>query len=502
MKQYTRFFTIYMVIVMVFFGLTPQMSASAVEETGVTSVNKGLANHVVDGDMEDPTNNWLRWGQPVAWNKTQDEQFGGLYSTYINSTGVHAGIQEVDIPVEAGRSYTFSFRYKSTVGNVLPILGIGSSNSDYQQKYVSLASTNNTWQYYERDFIVPSDFVDDFRVRVSVLLGEAYIDDITIEQIPSLTIVRDGDFESLDTDSWSGWGGNTNWRKTNATAFEGVQSLEIGNAERIGGGVYQSHIPLEAEKTYRVSFRYKVKNGSLNVIIGDSDANSDVEGLPSYFWNTSGVWKEYTRVISGSVFNTSNVILRLSTRNGMAWVDDVHIEEILVVDGDMESDGLTNWENYARSITLEKTAATAQEGLQSLYAQTANTGSYNLGGAQYRYISVLPGETYTLSFQYKVNGSLVPRLGINDSNNDFELTEMDIVELDPTQEWASYTRTFTVPQDFVGDFRLVFRLQNWYVDGTEPVFYEGVWYDAPHHTFVGNGEMWIDDVSIVVGSGV
>jgi hypothetical protein len=460
-----------------------------------------IENSVFDGNMEDTNNNWRRWSTPIEFGKTQNTSFSGLSSTYVDASAGHAGIQQLNIPVEAGKSYKFSFRYKSSVGDIYPILGIKDSNADFESKLDKLTGENEEWGYYERDFIVPSDFATDFRVRISVKYGEVYLDDITITEIPALSIVRDGDFESDNLDDWSGWGRNTNWRKTTSTVYAGIQSLEIGNVDRVSGGMYQNNIPLDNDKLYQFSFKYNVGSGVLYTIIGDNSANRDVEGLVPYLRNTHGEWKEYTRIISGSVFTTQNPLIRFSTRNGIAWIDDVKIIEIeapvMIIDGDMEAEGLGNLENYSNSLVLEKTGLEFHNGLQSLHIQTTSSSEYNIGGVQYRNISVEAGKTYDLSFWYKVNGSLIPRLGINDSDVDFELVEMDVPELDPTTEWALYTRTFTVPEDFTGDFRLVYRLQSWYVDGVEEIEYEGVMYEAPHHEFVGSGELWVDDVSVV-----
>ncbi|MBU1721399.1 carbohydrate binding domain-containing protein [Patescibacteria group bacterium] len=460
-----------------------------------------IINIVGDGDMEQEENTWRRWGMPISWDKTIDDSYSGVYSTYLNAQEGHAGIQQLDIPVEAGKSYIFSFRYKHDAGEVYPILGIQNSNGDFEQRRDVLTSTGDSWGYYERKFIVPSDFVEDFRVRISVLYGQVHIDDIVITEVESLPIIRDGDFELDTLDSWKGWGGNTNWKKVTSTVSSGIQALQIGSADRVGGGVTQNYIPFELGHNYDCSFDYNVVNGVLYNTIGDSSANRDIEGLSIYFRNTQGEWRTYHRTISGDVFQTANSIMRFSTRNGMAYIDNVSCtvidEQYLIFDANMEENGLASWENYANSLTIEKVTDDIHEGEQALHVVTEFSDSYILGGIQYRNISVEAGKTYTVSFFYKTNGSIVPRLGINTSNDDFELSEMNIPELQANAEWQEYSRTFTVPEDFDGDFRFVLRLQNWYIDGTEQIEYEGQFYEAPHHEFVGNGEMWIDNVDLV-----
>jgi hypothetical protein len=471
-------------------------------------------NLIEDGNMEDVAHEWRRWSRPnnVDYKfKTTAESYNteysfGEYSSYIdaraNEAGdVHAGIQQLNIPVEAGKSYKFSFKYKLLSGEINSILGVRSSNADIGATVAPLTEVSQEWQSYERTFIVPSYYIDDFRVRISVYSGEAYIDEVIIKEISAISIIKDGDMESADVDSWRGWGRNTNWRKNKIEAHEGDQSMEIGSSEGTSGGLLQSHIPFDHDKKYEVSFWYKVESGSLYATIADSSTKYVVRGLKKRFGATAGEWKEHTFVVKGEWFTTNNPLFLLNVRSGQAFVDDISATEIadmlILEDGNMEETDLGQWQNYSNSIVLEKTKTEAHTDEQALYAQTTNAAEYNLGGAQYLDIPVEAGKTYDLSFWYKVNGSLIPRLGIQDSDNDFELTELDVPELSPAAAWAEYpARRFTVPNDFEGDFRLVFRLQSWYVDGVEEIEYEGVIYEAPHHVFVENGEMWIDDVLI------
>ncbi|MFH0857461.1 MAG: carbohydrate binding domain-containing protein [Candidatus Magasanikbacteria bacterium] len=463
-------------------------------------------NLVVDGNMEDVTYTWRRWGTPVEWNKTANEQYAGLYSLYLNSTNVHSGIQQLNVPVEAGKSYKLSMKYKLNSGTMYSILGIRNSNSDFEGKVEKILMNGNEWGNYEREFTVPNDFVSDFRIRVSIQNGIGYIDNIIIEEIEELPIVKDGDFELAGVTYWKGWGGSTNWRKSQSQVYAGVNSLEIGDVNNTNGGVYQNYIPLEKGKMYQFSFWYRVDSGALYNIVGDAGVNADVEGVTKKFGITNGVWKQYTRIISGDLFTRNNPSIRFSVRTGHAWIDNVLIEEIAtetaqnekILDGNMEFAQLGNWQAYGTPEVLEKTQVDIHSGVSSLHVRTKDTGEYDYAGVQYGNISVEAGKTYTLGFWYKTNGSIISRLGIGDSNNDFEIPLENTVELQKSPEWTYYERNFTVPQNFSGDFRFVVRVQDWFIDHYETQVYEGVTYEnVPVYGFVPKGELWLDDVSIM-----
>jgi hypothetical protein len=97
------------------------------------------------------------------------------------------------------------------------------------------------------------------------------------------------------------------------------------------------------------------------------------------------------------------------------------------------------------------------------YLTNENTAFYvnskdSRGGFQFTGVEVEAGVTYTLSFDAEIlSGRFRPTLGIKSSNYDFEKFYPSYYR---NGGMTNYTRTFTVPTDYKGDFRLVFKTRN------------------------------------------
>ncbi|MBU0661019.1 carbohydrate binding domain-containing protein [Patescibacteria group bacterium] len=389
----------------------------------VTLTGEPQRNIVVDGDMEDMNNEWRRWGRPNNVDylfKTTVEAYQGEYSSYIDSQGaVHAGIQQVNVPVQAGGTYVFRFKYKLLSGELYSILGIRSSNADMEIAPDALTQVSADWQVYERQFTVPADFVEDFRVRLSVLSGEAYIDDIQIEEIAVVDVLKDADLEKIGTDDWRGWGGNTNWRKSVAEVHGGSQSLEVGDALHGSSGVLQDGLKFEKTKKYQVSFWYKLNAGKFYAIIGDNSANAAVNSGTSFVTgNADATWKQHTFIVDGAWFVSNNPIFRMSMRDGQVFVDDIEVTEIEVlpsiVDGDMEKIGTDDWRGWGGNTNWRKSVLDMHGGVQSLEIGGIDNSS---GGVLQEGLRFDADKDYELSFWYKVNtGTLYAIIGDNSAN--------------------------------------------------------------------------------------
>ena len=96
----------------------------------------------------------------------------------------------------------------------------------------------------------------------------------------------------------------------------------------------------------------------------------------------SGKWYTFTAWADAESGNTATVALN----RGGDWVN-------LVVDGDMEDAGVTNWADYVTPTTKEKSTAKVHGGAQSLHLVTDST---NYEGA-YQEFNVVAGQQYTVS---------------------------------------------------------------------------------------------------------
>lgn len=123
--------------------------------------------------------------------------------------------------------------------------------------------------------------------------------------------------------------------------------------------------------------------------------------------------------------------------------------------------GFSEIHNYGKPNSVARVLNAQEDGF---YLQINSEGKN--AGIQMRHIPVSAGKSYRLTFDYVLEKGLIyPRLGIRNSNADFERKQLKIRDLTFGQ-WATYTRDFTVPSSFNGDFRIVISSQNaiWSVD--------------------------------------
>lgn len=286
----------------------------------------------------------------------------------------------------------------------------------------------------------------------------------------------------------------TFWNNVNAVSFQkalypytGRQSLYINSLGRLGS-VEQRNIPVVAGAQYTLRMRYKLTRGTFMPIVAMGASTTDIEGRVYRFTNTS-TWQFHTRTFTVPANYTNNFRVVLRMDNGQGYVDDVSLigpaaptstpnpvppplppaptstppaptstppVVNLVTDGGMEINNLLSWGIYNTPSIWQKTASTSHSGIQSLRIVTRPN---LIDGVYQRNIPVRAGRRYRLSLWYRVErGTFTPRLAIGILTGDYQ-SGFTMPAFGPTNgQWVRYERIFTVPANFVSDFRLVFRL--------------------------------------------
>lgn len=306
------------------------------------------ANIIRDGDMEAAGINnadWRFWGSS-NFSKSNAFAVSGAQSMYINALNVNRGIQQYSVPVVAGHKYRYSLKYKLVSGTLNTYLGIRDSNADFEKKKAVIARFSADWQTYSREFVVPANFVQDFRVMATITQGEGYLDDLVIEEIPNVPapLVYDGDMEQEGLSSWIYYGQPLAIEKSSAQVHSGTQSMHVLSVANFG--FQQAYIPLVAGRQYRLRMWYKNDGGTLLPRIGSTSSNEDFEfavgnPLEPMLRNTNGEWVLYERTFTANpnyagqyrlVFAQSNADFGppyVNLPRGEVWIDDVVIEEVL-----------------------------------------------------------------------------------------------------------------------------------------------------------------------------
>ncbi|PIR26338.1 MAG: hypothetical protein COV43_02070 [Deltaproteobacteria bacterium CG11_big_fil_rev_8_21_14_0_20_42_23] len=435
-------------------GSTPL--GEAVDANGCSA---GQSPLVLDGNMESANVDlWRSYGNPGVKEKSSDEFTDGIQSMHLNTIGTDGGIQQLNIPVEAGKWYEYSFQYKLNEGELRTLLGINSSNTDFEGKISILSPTNGNWISFSRKFQVPADYSSGLRIVAATRAADVYIDNVQLKETEWQNLLKDGNMEFAGVAEWRSYGNPAVKEKSIAEAVSGVQSIYL-NTIGTNGGIQQLDIPVEPGRWYECAFQYKLTEGELRTLLGINSSNVDFEGKTTRITNINENWTQYTRQFRVPDNFTSGFRLVISTRPADVYLDNITIRPIpkpgLIIDGDMEAVGVGAWRSYASPAIKIKSEDEFVGGAQSMHINTAG----GTGGMQQLSIPVEAGRLYDYTFQYKLNqGSLRTLLGIASSNADFEGADETLQSADGN--WHEYTRQFRVPANFTKDFRLIFQTTN------------------------------------------
>jgi len=433
-------------------------------------------NLFIDGNMEDLLYNWRNWGHPISYEKSMSNKKTGHTAMYLDCSGVHAGIQQLGLPVEFGKKYRYEFWYNSDAPIQLT-LNNGDSNADMSKKRIQLKSSEGNWQKYTREFRILDVGTNDFRSRVSVYDGTSHLDDFKLIELKETNIVKDSLIEEIGTAFWRGWGPDTDWSKTSEKVHSGNQAFLLDGTLDSSAGFVQTGIKIDTKKTYKLSFYYQVEEGAeMFYALGDNNPNKDIESRVNRFKvSPEGEWVYYERIVKGKWFyNPSNAMLRFSVRGeGRAFVDDIFLEEFdgkysIIKDGDMEEPHMNLWPGWGGSpyVYKNENPDNVKTGFQSLHLDGTVNGSAGVTQSQ---LPLQKNVTYKLSFWYKINGgTLYSVIGDNHPNTDFLSSHGKMTDTD--DGWGFYERIFSTET----------------LQSNNPIL----------RLNISNGEAFIDDVKI------
>lgn len=504
----------------IFFGLLCILQCDYV--SAATPRNNVRGGHMNDTDL------WENYGDPTI------EIISVENLEYMKITSPRgAGIQKRRLELESGETYELSFDAKVESGYLLPKASIKGTingnvyrkNADFEEGGNNKIYPHNTvnWKGINRQFTLPQGFdsrIHRFSLRFIQYYGSSNIDNISLIKSSTENLIKvDPHMEALSSRLVTHWG-NPIVSKDSDVSFdshvlkvmtpENIDS-ENGNAKKSKAGIQYKDVSVQAGHTYELSFDVKIEHGKVwpkLVITGNpSMKQSDFEDntIRLYAYNHTTPKRYIRRFTVPANFNTS-LILRLivenekiaenSYNNGSALFDNISIIEVdplnIIPDGNMEAISAKTWLYWGNGegiAAVEKSDTSKHSGDYSLRIRTTDNEGNNIGGIQQTQLSIDPNKRYQFSFWYNIpQGVVIPRLGIGDSNEDFEFLfgSGDIPVLFSTNgEWHYYSREFQSSEEKLNsDLRVVFALYDLYRDNENLSEWD-------------YAELYLDEVSIV-----
>ncbi|MCB9798187.1 S8 family serine peptidase [Candidatus Nomurabacteria bacterium] len=336
---YERYFTVPQDFVSDFrFVVSAKSGELYIDNVNMTPVDLTSAPIVVDGDMEGiGTANWSVWGNPNVAAKTVDERYEGLSSLHLETLGKHAGIQQKNLPLEAGKSYRLSVRYQLASGVLSQRIGINGSNADYQGALAVRYMRNVTvggfpleeWNELVREFTLPEVLDGPVNLVFTLKDGDAYIDNVVIEEISEPRMFVDGDMSQAGRANWRDYGTPNLVYKY----YDNAKSSVVMNVDSLGknAGVTLEHLSFVPGKTYRLTYDYKASGNRIRThihISGFGGNNSDFEEKYHNIAPTDE-WRQYEREFTvPDEYDGREARIFFIVRDGELILDNVNIVEV------------------------------------------------------------------------------------------------------------------------------------------------------------------------------
>lgn len=308
---------------------------------------------LVDADMEAPNMDaWRTWGRAnplFTLEKSRIRQGNELeqhFALHMNAPATAGGVQQINIPVQAGKTYLFTMRYRLLSGTLRPLFGIRSSNSDFENRFeiLSKITPNDPDAYwdYARYVTIPNNFAGDFRFVLTAQNGESFIEEAHLFDASTLNnqwiFGSYGDDSKLIRDAYMGLTGTSLWRawgSPSALVKDGDPSPsdEWDYALRLdtrgtNAGVQQTNIPVRAGQSYRLSFSYRVSSGILQPLLGVNTSNSDFEKLVVGL-RPNNAWQQYQRDFTVPLNFAGDFRAVFILKNGEGWIDNVTLTPVV-----------------------------------------------------------------------------------------------------------------------------------------------------------------------------
>ena len=258
--------------------------------------------------------------------------------------------------------------------------------------------------------------------------------------------VTNGDFSN----------GLNNWTVEGATSYASIVNGALNSNNTNAGNWYAEHIEQDISfvngTTYKVTFKAKNISGGLNlritqnatVIISENLTDSFVDYSVLYTANlTGGSIRIFCNSAVGQ-FEIDNISVKEYTANNLARVDYDGTASSLLVEPlrtnlTPYSEDLSQWTLV--NGTLTPNATVSPDGTQNAGKVAFN----NTGVDLKKTITVVAGQTYTISFYIKLESGTGLDGRFYDNNNSANIEVYDYTSQIQGTEWSKITRSVTAP---------------------------------------------------------
>ena len=278
----------------------------------------------------------------LVWNANLD------WANMYNYCNLSANTEYVmTMKVKADRDTDMNFKVLSGDWGSVPFVTTFGVSTEWQEISVQFNTGDNG------NFVMLSTNTE------GIYGATYYVDDFSIEEYVAPAVpgqIVNGDFETGDADGW-------NLPQSGSVKAEAAHDGSYGINVKGGGsygGMLDQTIPVNAGKSYEISFWLKVNANGINAQIKDGDTSGANIAGGWYDMNKAGNWTQFSYI----VIPTTDLLTINFCGAGNSIAEDAYIDTVIVkelkepsfdgyiTNGDFETGDTQSWESVWNSAQL------------------------------------------------------------------------------------------------------------------------------------------------------
>ena len=311
------------------------------------------------------------------------------------------------VTLEKNTDYVFNFKMKTSAGKSCLLTVQDSGWGPYKQETFN---TSTTWTEHTIEMNTGDDLAKVMlKFQNNGSAQEYWIDDFSVVKKEQAAQPDSG--ETTYEVKWEkDWNDGVLSFKNGSVVAEGPDGSNCMKWSATGSWSNTSYTMSGMEQNTDYLVKFKMKTSAANKLFITMQAYSDGDyGNVSFATTTE--WEEYEIVINTKTYVNSEGKMRFKFQDTGAaqdvWVDDLYIAKIiepeeedddnLVVNGDFETGDLSGWEKHQSTVI----SSVAHNGSYAVNVK----GSGGWGGMLNQNVTVVAGQTYTVSMWLKTNAN-------------------------------------------------------------------------------------------------
>ena len=311
------------------------------------------------------------------------------------------------ITLEKNTDYVFNFKMKTSAGKSCLITVQTASWGAYEQVNVS---TKTSWTEHSVEFNT-GDTYDKVMLKIqnNGAAQEYWIDDFSVVKKEASAPEGGSGETTYETKFETDWNDGVLKFKNGSVVAEGPDGSNCMKWSASGGWSNTSYTISDMEQNTDYLVRFKMKTSAAAKLFITMQAYSD-GSYGNVSFATTTEWADYEMTINTKDYVNGEGKMRFKFQDtGVAqdvWVDDLYVAKIilpeveedennLVTNGDFELGNLSGWEKHQSTVI----STNAHNG--SYAANVKGNGGW--GGMLNQNVTVVAGQTYTVSLWLKTN---------------------------------------------------------------------------------------------------